>query len=88
MKNVTCNKCGEVYFEVSREYAVDEVRRFNEYFNTLSKKDQDDHYGGTGSNIKRYEYCWCKNPHTNFRDSIAGDCPNGVTMSPIIKRDE
>jgi len=87
-KTVTCLKCGWVYFEVTRGYAQDEVKRFNEYFEALSKEKQDDYYGGKGSNIKQYEYCWCGSTYKNFRDSKKGDCPNGVTMSPMICRNE
>ena len=83
-KLITCNKCGWVYFAVSREYAENEVKTFNEYFKTLSKEDQELYYGGKGANIKSYEKCWCGNNHTNFRDSSHGDCPDGCTLSPII----
>lgn len=85
---VTCLKCGEVYFEVSREFAIDEVERFNKYFDSLPKNEQDDYYGGIKSKVSNYEFCWCKNIYTNFRDFKMGDCPDGVTISPIIKRDE
>lgn len=80
----TCLKCGTVYFGVTREFAKDEVERFNAYFATLAKKEQDDYYGGKGSSIKTYENCYCGSSHTNFRDFKPGDCPDGVTMSPII----
>ena len=83
-KTRTCNACGWVYFGVSREYAEDEVKRFNEYFNKLSKKDQEDFYGGHCSSIASYEGCWCGNRYDNFRESKPDDCPNGVTMNPII----
>jgi len=83
-KNRTCLKCGWVYFGVSREYAENEVKKFNEFFETLSKKDQKDLYGGHGSSIASYESCWCGNKYDNFRDSKPGDCPRGCTISPII----
>ena len=58
---VTCNRCGTVAFEVSREYAIKEVDRFNEYFKSLSPQEQQDYYGGNGASLKMYEYCGCGN---------------------------
>jgi hypothetical protein len=87
-KCVTCLKCGWVYFEVTREYAENEVKKFNEYFNGLTKEKQDEYYGGRGSSIKTYEQCWCGSDYKNFRDSKEGDCPNGVTMSPMIRKED
>lgn len=83
LKCRTCLKCGWVYFGVSREYAEDEVRRFGEFFHASTPEIQE-MYGGHPSSIKMYEQCWCGNTYENFRDSLPGDCPNGVTMSPII----
>lgn len=90
MKTVTCNKCGWVHFQVSRNHAEAEYKRFNEYYDALSKQEQEDYYGGHGSSIKNYEHCHgiCGGSYKNFRDSKEGDCPNGVTMNPIIDRDE
>jgi len=87
--NMTCKKCGWVAFQVSRKHAESEVKRFNEYFNTLSKKEQDDYYGGKGSSIHQYEHCMlCDGSYKNFRDSIPGDVPDGCTLSPIIDRND
>lgn len=88
MTTVTCEKCGWVYMQVSRNHAESEVIEFNKYFDSLSKKDQDDLYGGKGSNIKSYEFCWCSNNYKNFRDSKPNDCPYGCTISPIIDRND
>ena len=84
----TCNKCGWVHFAVSREFAENEVKRFNDYFNTLTEDKQQKYYGGKSSSIKHYEHCsLCGNPYTNFRESEEDDCPIGVTLGPIIKED-
>jgi hypothetical protein len=83
----TCNKCGWVYFGVSREYAENQLNEFNRYFDTLSREDQELYYGGKDSDISQYEKCWCGNDYTNFRDSREGDCPDGVTISLIISSD-
>ncbi len=88
MKSVTCNKCGWVWMEVSRDHAENEVRKFNLYFDGLSKKEQDDYYGGNKSSIKHYDGCHCGNSYKNFRDFKPGDCPDGCTISPIIDRNE
>lgn len=82
----TCNKCGWVHFGVTREFAENEVKRFNDYFNTLTEDKQQKHYGGKCSSIAQYDRCFfCGNSYTNFRDFKEGDCPDGVTLGPIIK---
>jgi hypothetical protein len=74
---------------VSRENAESEVKRFNEYFCSLSDEQRHEYYGNTPSSIALYERClFCGGSYKNFRNANPGDCPNGVTMSPIIKRDE
>lgn len=37
MKQVKCNKCNWVHFQVTREYAEGEVEVFNTYYNTLTE---------------------------------------------------
>lgn len=87
--NVTCNKCGWVHFQVSRAHAVAEVERFNAFFDTLAPQEQQDYYGGRGASIRLYEHChFCDGPHTNFRDTIPGDVPDGCTIGPMIDRNE
>lgn len=83
--NRTCLKCGRVAFGVTREYAVNAVADFNAYYDQLSREDQQANYGGIGARIVDYELCrGCGGPHTNFRDALPGDCPDGVTLNPII----
>lgn len=89
MKLVTCKSCGWVHFQVSRDYAVDQINKFCEYFDGLTKKEQKDFYGNTKPTIKDYESCQrCCGSHKNFADSRPEDCPEGSTMGPIINRDE
>jgi len=84
----TCNKCGWVHFGVTREHAEAEVKRFNDYFNTLSEDKQQKYYGGNCSGIELYDRCsFCGNSYKDFRDSKEDDCPTGVTLGPIIKED-
>lgn len=82
----TCTKCGEVYFTVSRKAAEKEVREFNRYYHSLSKEHQQDFYGGKKAKLLTYEKCWCGNSYKNFRRTKKGDCPDGVTLSPIIRK--
>lgn len=86
---ITCNRCNKVAFEVPRKGAESEVAAFNKYFNGLSKGQQREYYGGTGSNIEFYEGChYCGNNYKDFRDAVDGDCPDGCTINPVISRRE
>lgn len=86
---VTCKKCGWVHFQVSRDAAQQEVDAFNIYFKSLSKKDQNDFYGGEGSSLDQYLRCFvCGNSYKNFRKSKYSDCGDGHTCQPIIDRKE
>jgi len=76
----TCIECGWVYYTVTRAQATREVAKFNKYYRTLSKNDKKD-FGGPSS-IHSYEACWCGNDV--FRPFKQGDCPNGVTIGPMI----
>lgn len=81
--NRTCNQCGRVAFGVSREFAEAEVYRFNKFYEA-SRPDVRECYSGPSS-VLHYECCnGCGNGHTDFRDSVEGDCPAGCTISPII----
>jgi hypothetical protein len=81
----TCNKCGRVAFAISRAHALKEIKRFNKYFESLTRKQQREDYGGKKSSIKEYDRCgFCGNGCNDFRASSAGDCPSGCTLSPII----
>lgn len=88
-KTVTCQSCGWVHFEVSRQYAEDEVKSFNEYFDGLTAEQQQDFYNGKKSSVQNYERCMsCGGHYSNFRDSRVGDYPDGCTINPIIVRTE
>lgn len=86
IKYRTCNKCGWVHFSVTRTYAEDQIKEFNDYFQTLSKEDQMLFYRGNLASISSYEECFrCGNNYKNFRDSVTSEIPNGSTIQPIIK---
>lgn len=85
----TCLSCGWVHFGVTRQYAEDQVARFNEYFSTLSPEVQQSFYGGHGATLDDYLRCGlCSGSFTNFRDAVEGDCPDGCTIGPIIHEPE
>lgn len=82
---VTCLGCGRVYMGVSMRYAIDEVSRFNQYFDSLSLQERINYYGNKKSSINNYLICYfCGNHCTNFRDSLPGDCSLGSTINPIL----
>ena len=89
MKNVTCKKCGWVSVEVSREFADLQITNFNDHLNRLPLKIRAEQYGDTVADIRPYERCFnCGGNYKNFRDTVEGDCPDGVTLQTIINRDE
>jgi hypothetical protein len=78
--NVTCLECGWVHFAVTRESAERAVADFNAYYDAWPKETQE-MYGGP-ADIKNYLSCWCGSQ--SFRKAEAGDCPDGVTIGPVI----
>lgn len=84
-KDYTCKTCGTVAFGITRESALAEVKSFNDYYDSLSRKKQEDNYGGIRSSIVHYERCTlCGNRFKDFRETVKGDCPDGCTLGPII----
>jgi hypothetical protein len=70
---------------VTLEHAWAERWKFNEYYKTLSLKEQVNFYGGSPSSITQYLMCHaCGAFCTNMREYQEGDCPDGVTLSPIV----
>ena len=85
--NRTCNQCGWVAFGVTRQFAEDEVARFNKFFNESPPETQRLYAGP--SSVAHYECCIrCGNEYTKFHDSKEGDCPDGCTLNPIIVEEE
>ena len=81
----TCKTCGWVHFAINRKHAEKEVESFNQYFLRLPVRKRKQYYNNTESNIKYYEQCYlCGGSYRNFRPSKLRDCPDGVTVSPII----
>lgn len=80
---VHCTKCKWTHFAVTREYAENQVKEFNEYFDKLTKKEQDLYYGGKGAHISSYEKCWCGNDEFEPGNTA----PDGCTIGPVIYED-
>jgi len=81
----TCKSCGWVHMGISKIECEDAVERFNKYFYTLSKKERKDYYGDKPAIISSYDKCFnCGGSYENFRDYEEGDCPDGVTIQPIM----
>jgi len=81
-----CKSCGRAHFGVTRSHALSEVRRFNKYYRSLTKKQQKAYYGGTPSAMEDYSKCMqCGNSYKNFRRWQEGD-PSllGCTISAIL----
>lgn len=80
MKTVTCLKCGLVSMGVTKKHAENEVKNFNKYYDTLTKAEQKNYYGGRKSSIENYKCC----SQMKLRPFKEGDCPDGVTLGPVI----
>lgn len=89
-KNVTCKKCGWVAFAVPRKWAEAEVASAAIWLNKMAKEDPEGRacYGDDLPTITRYEHCWCGNSYKNFRAFKKGDCPDGCTLSSIIRKQD
>lgn len=86
MRTRCCKKCGWVYMGVTLAHAEREVASFNEYYDRSDQKTRD-MFGDRKSHIDDYKRCRCGNIYTNFRDAVAGDCPDGCTINPILLGD-
>ena len=80
-QTVICTKCYWTHFAVTRAYAENQVKEFNEYYNTLSKDQQDSYYGGKASTLGLYERCFCCG-HNEFKPGSTA--PVGSTIGPVI----
>jgi hypothetical protein len=79
---VVCLKCDYVSFAVSRRKAMAEVKRFNKYFDSLTKKEQKDYYGGKRSDLSLYTCQVCSG--TEFRKAKKSEIPFGSTINPVV----
>lgn len=79
----TCTNCGWVHMAYTREDAEQSVLVFNRYYDTLTPALQQDYYGGKASSVEDYEGCGFCGGY-EFRHYEDGDCPEGVTIGPVI----
>jgi hypothetical protein len=85
---VTCNRCGRVHFVVTRAYAEEQVKQYNEFLRTLDDEERK-HYPRPPAFVSDYERCdMCGASYLDFRPFREGDCPMGCTLGPIIDRTE
>lgn len=76
-------KCNWVSFAVSREYAIEQIKKFKEYFDTLSWTEQKEFYGGRTSTLSDYTCQFC-GASEHFRKAEDHEIPFGSTVSPVI----
>lgn len=77
---VTCTRCSWVSFAVTKAHAENEVKKFNEYYHTLSERDQQSYRGPSSLDTYTCQVCGS----TTFRLSTAEEIPYGSTISPVI----
>ena len=98
MTTVKCGHCGWYHFERSREEVVEEAFNFYTYINSQTPEVQAEFGIGPLSKtkkkydieeaVKQFEECFnCGESYKDFEDDD-GNCPAGVTMQGIIRRDE
>ena len=68
---------------VTRKYADTESSKFRDWWNQQDQETKDKYCTPEEEGpLGVYLSCWCGSK--DFRDYQVGDCPNGVTISPII----
>lgn len=84
-----CTKCGWIHFRMSRDYAEASVKSFNDYYDTLSPVEQEQHYGGEKSSISSYERCFlCGTSNQDSVEAMESEVPFGSTVQPMIASDD
>ena len=82
---IKCLNCDWIHFAISRRKAEAEVKKFNQYFETLSETDQQFFYGGEGSCIDNYLRCQRCGVSSSFIPATEKEVEAiyGSTISPI-----
>lgn len=81
---VICRNCGWIAYPLTRDLAEVALKRFNAYYDSMSKEAQEC-YGGKRSSIRDYEHCTrCGACYHSFRVVKRGETIKGSTVSPII----
>lgn len=82
MLYVKCKKCNWVSFAITKQKALEEIAQFNQFYYTLTKKEQNNYYGGTPSSEKTYTCLRCNN--RDFNVALPEEIPFGSTINPVI----
>jgi len=77
--DVTCVRCRRVSRAISRADAEKLVSDTNAHIDSLPPEHQARH---TRASLDMYRCLGCGG--TDFRPSSDGDCPDGVTLAPVI----
>lgn len=92
MKNVVCNKCGWVHFEVDSGYVLDWKKQWVKYYDSLSSKQKaDSGLSGGPPSAEEYLTCFnCGGSYVNFRDynPDVDQLQGTYTIQPILSRNE
>jgi hypothetical protein len=71
---------------VTRVYAEQQAKEFNEYFEAQDQATKD-MFGNKPSTVSEYEGCFVCGLGATFRPFKEGDCPDGCTIQPTIYED-
>lgn len=92
MRNLTCRQCGWVHFAVSRQHAINAIRQFNDYYDSLSPDEQQECYGGRKASLVRTygtcNRCGAKNTRSRTSTGKELDAIRGCTIGPLIAPEE
>lgn len=80
MKTVVCTKCNWTSFAVTKEYAENEIKKFNDYFYSLTERERIELFGNKPSSIESYKCMFCGGEQ--FKDG--NTARNGSTIGPVI----
>lgn len=84
MTTVVCTKCNWTSFAVTRKHAEDQVKEFNEYFNSLPLEQREQYYGNRPSSVNNYTCLVC-----NGSSFTPGNTAlSGSTLNPVIYEDK
>lgn len=88
-KPVICPKCGWNHFGVDREYAEQQSKEFQVYYDALPDEKKFTYYGKTPHTIEiqmaGYQRCFrCGNSYKNCEIAEKYTSPLGSTLQPII----
>lgn len=82
MITVVCLKCNKTSFAVSKQYAENEIKHFNDYYYSQPKETQDLFAGP--SSVDNYKCIYCNGDQ--FKPG--NTAPDGSTLNPVIYQEE